>query len=208
MKKKLIEKTGYNTQWNKTLFNNLQKHTPHPWKKKEQQQHGSIIKDNKKKDPDYIELTKEWMELLDVNIDEEEQENLYFSINSKENKWLSTFNKAEPFKYNDMEYPTVEHAYNAQKISDKDPRVEEYRLALSTNISDILTPSAAKKFGGKDSFKGNDFTLRDDWDDVKLKIMEELQDYYLSNTDLIDKLIETDNKLLVHRIQRSIPFGS
>jgi len=196
---KLIEKTGYNTQWNKTLFNNLQKHTPHPWKKKEQQQHGSIIKDPKKKDPDYIELTKEWMELLDVNIDEEKQERLYFN-HSKQNQWLSTFNKAEPFKYNDMEYPTVEHAYNAQKISDKDPRVEEYRLALSTNVNDILTPSAAKKFGGKDSFKENDFTLRNDWDDVKLKIMEEIfRDYYISNTELIDKLIKTNNKLLVHK---------
>ena len=197
---KLIEKTGYNTQWNKTLFNNLQKHTPHPWKKKEQQQHGSIIKDPKKKDPDYIELTKEWMELLDVNITEEEQENLYYFSSSKQNKWLSTFNKAEPFKYNDMEYPTVEHAFNAQKLADDDPKVEEYRLALSTNISDVLTPNAAKKFGGNASFKGNDFTLRNDWDDVKLKIMEEItRDYYLSNTDLIDKLIETDNKLLVHK---------
>ena len=195
----LIEKTGYKTQWNKTLFNNLQKHTPHPWKKKEQQQHGSIIKDPKKKDPDYIELTKEWMELLDVNINEEEQENLYYFSSSKKNKWLSTFNKAEPFKYNDMEYPTVEHAFNAQKVADDDPKVEEYRLALSTNISDVLTPNAAKKFG-KESFKEDDFTLRDDWDDVKLKIMEEIiRDYYMSNTDLIDKLIETDNKLLVHK---------
>ena len=139
------------------------------------------------------------MELLDVNINQEEQENLYYFSSSKKNKWLSTFNKAEPFKYNDMEYPTVEHAFNAQKVADDDPKVEEYRLTLSTNISDVLTPNAAKKFG-KESFKEDDFTLRDDWDDVKLKIMEEIiRDYYMSNTDLIDKLIETDNKLLVHK---------
>jgi ribA/ribD-fused uncharacterized protein len=195
----LIEKTGYKTQWDKTLFIHLQKHTPKPWKKKEQQQHGSIIKDPKKKDPDYIELTKKWMELLDVNINEEKQERLYFN-HSKQNKWLSTFNKAEPFKYNGMEYPMVEHAFHAQKVSDDNPRVEEYRTALSSNVNDILTPSAAKKFGGKDFFKENDFTLRNDWDDVKLKIMEEIiRDYYISNKDLIDKLIETDNKLLVHK---------
>ena len=132
-------------------------------------------------------------------IEEEKQERLYFN-HSKQNKWLSTFNKAEPFKYNGMEYPTVEHAFHAQKVSDDDPKVEEFRLALSTNISDVLTPNAAKKFGGKASFKENDFTLRDDWDDVKLKIMEEItRDYYMSNRDLIDKLIETDNKLLVHK---------
>ena len=131
---------------------------------------------------------------------EEEQENLYYFSRSKENKWLSTFNKAEPFKYNGMEYSTVEHAFHAQKVADDDPKVEEYRFALSTNISDVLTPNAAKKFGGNTSFKENDFTLRNDWDDVKLKIMEEItREYYLSNTDLIDKLIETDNKLLVHK---------
>ena len=57
-----------------------------------------------------------------------------------------------------MEYPTVEHAFNAQKVADDDPKVEEYRLTLSTNISDVLTPNAAKKFG-KESFKEDDFTL-------------------------------------------------
>ena len=133
-------------------------------------------------------------------VDVEEQENLYYFSNSKENKWLSTFNKAEPFKYNGMEYPTVEHAFHAQKVSDDYPKVEEYRMVFSTNISDVLTPNAAKKFGGKASFKENDFTLRDDWNDVRLKIMEEItRDYYMSNTDLIDTLIETDNKLLVHK---------
>ena len=130
---------------------------------------------------------------------EEKQERLYFN-HSKQNQWLSTFNKAEPFKYNEIEYPTVEHAFHAQKLADNDPKVDEYRFALSTNVNDILTPSAAKKFGGKDSFKENDFTLRNDWDDVKLKIMEEIiRDYYISNTELIDKLIKTNNKLLVHK---------
>jgi ribA/ribD-fused uncharacterized protein len=194
----LTKKTGYNTKWNKTLFNNLQNNTPHPWKKKEQQQHGSIIKDTKNKNPDYIELTKEWMKLLDVN--RVGQEKLYYYSNSKENKWLSTFNIANPFKYNGMEYPTVEHAFHAQKVADDDPMVEEYRLALSTNVTDVLTPNDAKKFGGPTSFKENNFTLRSDWNSVRLKIMEEIsREYYQSNREFIDKLINTEEKLLIHK---------
>lgn len=132
--------------------------------------------------------------------DIEEQENLYYFSNSKQNKWLSSFNKAEPFKYNGMEYSTVEHAFHAQKLAEDDPKVEEYRFTLSTNVNDVLTPNNAKKFGGKTSFKENGFTLRKDWDDAKLKIMEEItRDYYMSNSDLIVKLIKTDNKLLVHK---------
>lgn len=130
----------------------------------------------------------------------EKQEKMYYFSNSKENKWLSTFNKAQPFKYNGIEYPTVEHAFHAQKVGDNDPSVEEYRFALSTNVSDVLTPSDAKKFGSKTSFKENNFTLRSDWDKVKLKIMEEItREYYLSNSDLKDKLIKTDEKLLIHK---------
>ena len=130
----------------------------------------------------------------------EKQEKMYYFSNSKENKWLSTFNKAQPFKYNGIEYPTVEHAFHAQKVGDNDPSVEEYRFALSTNVSDVLTPSDAKKFGSKTSFKENNFTLRSDWDKVKLKIMEEItREYYLSNSDLTDKLIKTGEKLLIHK---------
>ena len=77
---------------------------------------------------------------------------------------------------------------------------EEYRIALSTNVTDIITPSAAKKFGGKNSFKENKYNLRDDWDNIKLKIMEEIiREYYLSNIEYIDKLLKTNNKLLVYK---------
>ena len=106
---------------------------------KKQQQHGSIIKNPKNKNPEYIELTKDtvWMKLLDVN--EGGQEKLYYYSGSKDNKWLSTFNLAKPFKYNGMEYPTVEHAFHAQKVADDDPMVEvEYRYALSTNVDDFF----------------------------------------------------------------------
>ena len=118
---------------------------------------------------------------------------MYYFSRSKDNKWLSTFNVASPFKYNGMEYPTVEHAFHAQKVADDDPMVETYRIALSTNVDDVLKPNEAKKFGGRASFKENDFTLRDDWNSVRLKIMEEIErEYYMANKELIEKLIETE----------------
>ena len=146
------------------------------------------------------EPEQEVEEVEEVEEEQEEQDKLYYFSSSKVNKWLSTFNIAEPFKYNGMEYSSVESAFHSQKVSDDDPKVEEYRLAFSTNISDVLTPIAAKKFGGKASFKVNGFTLRDDWDSVKLKIMEEItREYYMVNKGLIEKLIETGDKLLVHK---------
>ena len=89
-------------------------------------------------------------EVEEINIDE--QDKLYYFSNSKQNKWLSSFNKAQPFKYNGLEYPTVEHAFHAQKLSDDDPEVENYRFALSTYVADVLPPNEAKKFGGKNVF--------------------------------------------------------
>jgi predicted NAD-dependent protein-ADP-ribosyltransferase YbiA (DUF1768 family) len=99
-----------------------------------------------------------------------------------------------------MEYSSVESAFHAQKVADDDVNVGEYRSALSTNVVDILEPARAKTFGGKKNFVENNFTLRRDWDRVKLEIMEEItREYYLSNQDLIGKLIETGDKLLLHK---------
>ena len=132
-------------------------------------------------------------------VEEPVEEIKYSSGGSKDNRWLSTFNIANPFKYNDMEYSSVENAFHAQKVDDNDERVEEYRFALSTNVDDVFKPNEAKKFGGKKSFQENGFTLRPDWDKVKLKIMKEItREYYLSNPEFRDKLKETGNKKLIH----------
>ena len=132
-------------------------------------------------------------------IEEEPTEEMKYFSNSKDNKWLSTFNVSNPFKYNDMEYSSVENAFHAQKVDDNDERVEEYRIALSTNVDDVLEPNIAKKFGGRKSFEENGFTLRQDWDKVKLKIMKEItREYYVSNQEFLDKLINTGNKKLIH----------
>lgn len=148
----------------------------------------------------FYEPEPQMEEVEEVEEMEEEpiEEMKYFS-NSKDNKWLSTFNVANPFKYNDMEYSSVENAFHAQKVDDNDERVDEYRIALSTNVADVLEPNIAKKFGGRKSFEENGFTLRQDWDKVKLKIMKEItREYYVSNQEFLDKLINTGNKKLIH----------
>ena len=139
-----------------------------------------------------IEELKEITELKEI-------EELKYSNKSKENNWLSTFNIAEPFKYNGIEYSNVENAFQAHKVHDNDEKVDEYRMALSTNIDDVLTPKLAQTFGGKASFKENGFTLREDWDKVKLKIMKDIiEEYYLSNKKYLEKLMQTKDKKLVY----------
>ena len=117
----------------------------------------------------------------------------YFS-KSKDNKWLSTFNRGEPFNYDGLLYPTVEHAFHAQKVDDE--KKEEYQ-ELFTN--DTIDPSEAKKMGGKKNFKLNEFSLRKDWDNVKLEKMKEItMEYYAANPKLAEKLRKTGSKKLLH----------
>lgn len=119
----------------------------------------------------------------------------YFS-RSKDNKWLSAFNKAESFEYDGFTYPTVEHAFHAQKIDPKDPKEKEYKEHFS---NPDLKPNEAKKYGGKASFKKNNFSFRKDWDEIKLKLMEEITEaYYSVNPDMKQKLIDTKDAELLH----------
>ena len=119
----------------------------------------------------------------------------YFS-GSRDNKWLSSFNKGEPFEYEGYTYPTVEHAFQAQKIDPKDPKEKEYKTKLTDKE---LKSNQAKKLGGKKSFKENKLKFRKDWDKVKLEIMEEINgSYYKANPKLAQKLVETGSKELLH----------
>lgn len=127
----------------------------------------------------------------------EDNEISYFS-RSKDYKWLSSFNKANPFEYNGKIYPTVEHAFQAQKIDLDDPKKDEYQDKLT---DEKLTPNEAKKMGGKGYFKSNNYSFRaKDWDKVKLSIMKDIvSEYYKSNPDMAKKLVETGDKKLVHK---------
>ena len=132
---------------------------------------------------------------------------IHYYSKSKENKWLSTFNTINPdtgeilnpFKYDGIEYNSVENAFHAQKIDPNHPLQFEYKLRFSTSNEIIPTPDQAKKMGSKKAFKTDGYTLRDDWNDVRLQIMEDItRDLLNSNREIIDKLIKTGNAKLIH----------
>ena len=50
----------------------------------------------------------------------EEKPTINYFSGSKDYKWLSSFNKAKPFDLK-VTYPTVEHAFHAQKIEKDHP---------------------------------------------------------------------------------------
>lgn len=141
---------------------------------------------------------------------ETEYEESYAEINyfsgSKKYKWLSSFNmtnpdtdeELNPFKYEGVEYPSVEHAFHAQKIEVGHLKEEEYKLIFST-MNDFK-PNEAKRFGSRKYFEDNNFKLRKDWDKIKLKLMKDIiKEYYLSNPIMIDKLVETGKSQLIHK---------
>lgn len=74
-------------------------------------------------------------------------------------RWLSNFAPVEPIIHESISYFTTENFYQAMKTLDK-----EKRLHIST-----LTPGKAKRYGNPE----NGFiTVREDWLDIKLSIME------------------------------------
>ena len=68
----LIRETEFRTKWGGLLFRGLQFNpettykTARPWKYKQQETHGSIIKTPSSNDPEYIILTDTWMRLLGI----------------------------------------------------------------------------------------------------------------------------------------------
>ncbi len=83
--------------------------------------------------------------------------------------------------YDGVEYPSVEHAYQAAKTTDI-----EKRLA----ISKLATAAAAKK-------AGRNVALREDWEQVKLAVMTELVSLKFIYPDLLQQLLDTDNAELI-----------
>lgn len=80
-------------------------------------------------------------------------------------------------------YPSVEHAYMAAKTTDKISRKE---------IKDAKTPGEAKRLGKL-------VKLRENWDEIKLEVMESLllQKFGDENPKLKRRLLETQDALLM-----------
>lgn len=90
--------------------------------------------------------------------------------------FLSNFYPS-PFRWEGIEWKTVEHAYQAAKCMD----VKEARV-----IAELNTPGQAKRAGRKVQ------ALRPNWDIVKFPIMDLLVMYkFQYNPDLLQKLIDT-----------------
>lgn len=74
-------------------------------------------------------------------------------------RWLSNFYPIIPIIYQGIEYKSTETFYQAMKTLDK-----KDRLHIST-----LKPGKAKAYGSPEN---EEFIVRDDWLDLKLKVME------------------------------------
>lgn len=95
-------------------------------------------------------------------------------------RWLSNFGEGEA-AYDGVVYPSSEHAYMAAKTLDPQERLL---------IREAKTPGAAKRLGMK-------VTLREDWDDIRVSIMEEIvSDKYSRSPTLQMKLLATGDEHL------------
>lgn len=74
-------------------------------------------------------------------------------------RWLSNFFGMEPFLYDDISFKNVECFYQAMKTLDK-----KERAYIST-----LEPGKAKRYVSPANKK---FVIREDWDEIKLSVME------------------------------------
>ena len=86
-------------------------------------------------------------------------------------------------QYKGMEYPSVEHAFQASKASDATERFW---------VKQSETPGIAKRRGRKIK------SLRPDWEDVKFQLMEDLiRIKFITHPDLKQKLIDTEDAELI-----------
>lgn len=94
--------------------------------------------------------------------------------------WLSNFFPSE-VKLDGKKYKTVEHAYQAAKTVDVEEREK---------IRNLNKASDAKKRGRK-------VTMRDDWEKVKLGIMEQLLRQKFADQNLKKLLLDTGEEQLI-----------
>lgn len=99
----------------------------------------------------------------------------------REYEFLSNFYPS-PIEYEEMRFPTVEHAFQAAKSLD---------LATRERFTRYPTPGAAKRAGRR-------LELRPDWDKVRIGIMGELIALkFAPGTALCHKLLATGGATLV-----------
>lgn len=96
-------------------------------------------------------------------------------------RWLSNFYLLDtPIIYEDMAYPSAEHAYQAAKSLDRHVRQK---------ISEIKLPRDVKSFA-------KTITLRDDWEKNKLFVMTDIVTLKFHDINLRNKLLNTGSLYL------------
>jgi ribA/ribD-fused uncharacterized protein len=102
------------------------------------------------------------------------------NFENEEHRFLSNFYPVDIF-YEDIVYPSVEHAYVAGKTTSKTLREE---------ITQIELPGQVKRYGRK-------IQLRENWDIIKLPLMEQLVRTKFNREILSTKLLATGDEELV-----------
>src|SRR5262245_58038968 len=98
-----------------------------------------------------------------------------------EHAYLSNFYPS-PVDYEDLTYPTIEHAYQAAKVLDEETRLK---------FRDTPTPGAVKRMGAK-------VKRRKDWFSVNLGIMTDLiRQKFTHDPDLKEWLLLTGDRELI-----------
>lgn len=91
------------------------------------------------------------------------------------NFWLTSI------EYEGIDYPSSEHAFQSAKTLDKNTR---------RRISKLKNPREAKSAGRL-------LEIREDWEEVRLKVMEDILRIKFSDESLKEWLIETGNAELI-----------
>lgn len=123
----------------------------------------------------------------EVNIAENlepSNETILFHSRTKGLEALSNF-YGSSFTYEDIEYPTAEHAFQAQKSTDN-----LIKWGFSTEVN--LTPEQAESAGSR-------IAMRQDWESVKDQIMFDiLKAKFEQNQGAREQLLSTGNAELIH----------
>ena len=126
-----------------------------------------------------------------------QKDTIYYFNHSKNYKWLTNFNLANPFKFKTRDYPTIEHAFQAQQVENDDFK-DLFTIGSDTYIGDL--PNIAKKTGNKTNIKKMKRKIVDDWNDTKVTILEDIiRHYFNANTDLKQKLVKTGPNELIFK---------
>lgn len=98
-----------------------------------------------------------------------------------EYRWLSNFAESA-VEFEGIQYPTVEHAYQAAKTLSKNDRAV---------IAGASTPGLAKRMGQQ-------VLLRKDWENIKLQVMGDLLvEKFTKHADLKQQLLDTGDTWLI-----------